>query len=296
MSATPSAVSPAVHGLAWRNGGLEPSGEVHLSPFQTGLLTGWGLFSTLRIYQGVPFALEAHWERLCLDGARLHVDLDGLWPEVERGFAALIESNRAQEAVARIYLIRNRGGLLDAPGQRATDLLIFTRSLRSWGETAALRVQPHGRHAQAPLAGTKTLTWAHNLVLVEEANAAGFDDVLLLNERGEVAECTSANVFVARGGVLRTPPLDSGALAGISRKVLLESGARHGLRCEEAALRMEDLEAAEEIFITSSTREIQPVARIGERAVPQGPWAAKASAAFRAEVEAYTAAHKGARR
>ena len=264
------------------------------SPFQTGLLTGWGLFSTLRIYAGVPFALEEHWRRLSIDGERLHVDLSGLWPEVEAGFQALVEHNQAQEAVARVYCIRNRGGFLDTPNPRATDLLMLTRELHRWGASARLRLQPHGRHAQAPLAGTKTLTWAHNLVLVEEANAAGYDDVLLLNERGEVAECTSANVFAVRGGVMQTPPLDSGALPGVSRKVLLESGSRYGLRVEEKTLRPEDLWEAEDVFITSSTREVQAVAAIGERELRQGPWTGRAAAAFRQVVQEYVAAHKNA--
>lgn len=277
----------AVHPFAWHNGALAPSTSVQLSPFQTGLLTGWGLFSTLRIYSGVPFALEMHWDRLRLDAAKLRVAIDDLWPEVKAGFARLVEKNHADEAVARIYFIRNRGGLLDTPGPRATDLLIFTRALRSWGAGASLRIQPHGRYAAAPLAGTKSLTWAHNLVLVEEAAAAGFDDVLLLNERDEVAECTSANVFVGRGGKLATPPLSSGALPGVSRRVLLEAAPRQGLTIEERPLHRRDLDEADEIFITSSTREVQPVTRLEDRNFPAGELARRAEAVFQREIEAY---------
>ncbi len=284
-----------IHPWAWHNGERVESAGLRLSPWQAGLLAGWGLFSTLRIYQGVAFAWEDHWARLAADAALLHLDVAGLRAEAERGLAALVEANAAPEAVARIYLIRNHGGLLAPPaggaGLRPTDLLLVTLPLRAWRPRAALRLQPHGRHAAAPLAGTKTLTWSHNLVLVEEANAAGFDDVLLLNERGEVAECTSANVFAARAGRLLTPPLASGALPGVSRKVLLESGPRHGLRIEEAVLRPDDLRAAEEIFITSTTREVQPVERIDAWSVPQGPLAAAAAAALRAEVARYLAAH-----
>lgn len=298
VSAPP--VSLSVHPFAWHNGALAESGAVRLSPFQTGLLSGWGLFSTLRIYQGVPFALEAHWERLSLDAGKLHIEIGGLWPEVERGFAALVEKNTAREAVARVYLIRNRGGLLDTPGQRPTDLLIFTRGLRNWGASAQLRLQAHGRHAQAPLAGTKTLTWAHNLVLVEEANAAGFDDVLLLNERGEIAECTAANIFIGRGGRLLTPPLSSGALPGVSRRVLLEAGPRYGLTIVEQTLRPEDLAAADEVFITSSTREVQPVSRVAgfsaaglppERNWAAGPLGRRAEEIFQHEIRDYVAGH-----
>jgi branched-chain amino acid aminotransferase len=272
---------------------LAPVDSLTLSPLQTGLLSGWGLFSTLRIYQGVPFAFEDHWQRLATDGRKLLVDLDGLEAEVRRGLAAVIEKNAALEAVARVYLIRNRGGLLDVPQARATDVLIFTRALRDWGAAARLLVQPHGRHAQAPLAGTKTLTWSHNLVLVEQAHARGFDDVLLLNERGEVAECTSANIFVAAKGVLRTPPLSSGALPGVSRKLLLAAGPQHGLRLEEAVLHEGDLARAEEIFITSTTREVQAVGRIGERAIPTGgPLTRQAEAVFTSLIGEYVAAHR----
>src|SRR6185437_3894849 len=283
----------AVHPFAWHNGRLVASDAIALSPKQSGLLTGWGLFSTLRIYQGIPFAWEDHWERLEQDATALRVSTAGLRSQAERGFAELIERNRAQESVARIYLIRNQGGLLNplkaSAGSSfpATDLLIFTLPLRAWGATARLKLQPHGRHAAAPLAGTKTLTWAHNLVQVEAANAEGFDDVLLLNERGEAAECTAANIYVARAGRLLTPPLSSGALPGVSRKVLLRAAPRHGALIEEAVLRPADLDAADEIFITSSTREVQPVACIGARAIPAGPMAGRAADWLRQEIEEY---------
>ena len=289
-----------IHPWAWHNGERIASAGLRLSPWQAGLLTGWGLFSTLRIYRGVPFAWEDHWARLAADAAALHIDCAGLRQEAERGFAALIEANRADEAVARVYFIRNHGGLLappaSEPGLRPTDLLLATLPLRAWRPTAALRLQPHGRHAQAPLAGTKTLTWSHNLVLVEEAAAAGFDDVLLLNERGEVAECTSANIFIARAGRLLTPPLASGALPGVSRKTLLEAAPRHGLAIEEAVLREADLREAAEIFITSTTREVQAVDRIDGRGVPLGPLAPRAAAALRAAIDAYVAARAPAPR
>ncbi len=284
-----------IHPWVWHNGERVAGAGLRLSPWQAGLLTGWGLFSTLRIYQGVPFAWEDHWARLAADAAQLHVDTAGLRELAERGLAELVAANAAPEAVARIYLIRNHGGLLAPPaggaGSRPTDLLLVTLPLRAWRPRAALRLQPHGRHAQAPLARTKTLTWSHNLVLVEAANAAGFDDVLLLNERGEVAECTSANVFVARAGRLFTPPLDSGALPGVSRKVLLEAAPRHGLAIAEAVLREADLRAADEIFITSTTRVVQPVERVDGWSVPQGPLASRAALALRAEVARYLAAH-----
>jgi branched-chain amino acid aminotransferase len=281
-----------IHPFAYYNGELVSSNAIRFSPFQTGLLSGWGLFSTLRIYRGVPFALEDHLERIAADAGKLHVEVGTLLPSIPEAFGAVIECNRAVEAMARIYLIRNRGGLLDMPGQRDTDLLIVTAGLRNWGPSARLKMQPHGRHAQSPLAGTKTLTWAHNLVLLESATRAGFDDVLLLNERGEVAECTSANVFLVRGQEVVTPPLDSGALPGVSRKVILRACGRNGVRAGERAVHADDLFSADEVFISSTTREVQPVSRIDDRALNgPGEMSAKIEELFRREVEEYVAAH-----
>lgn len=285
-----------IHPFAYHNGTVLPSQEVRLSPFQTGLLTGWGLFSTLRIYQGVPFALEDHWARLASDGQRLHVDLGGMEEYMRDGFAQLIAKNGAQEAMARVYFIRNRGGLLDVAGQAATDILMFTANLRDWGASARLRLQPTARQAMHPLAGTKTLTWAHNLVLLEEATQAGYDDVLLLNERGEVAECTAANVFAVKKRLLLTPPIEeSGALAGVSRKHILKACARHGIPVEVRSLRPDDLFTADEVFISSSTREVQPVHEIDGHAIPFGPMSQKIETIFQQEVQEYVAARMAGR-
>ena len=234
-----------VHAYAYYNGEILPAEKIRLSPFQTGLLTGWGLFSTLRLYRGIPFAIEDHLARLDADARKLHIEIDGLLEQIPGALHALVERNRALESMARVYCIRNRGGLLDTPGSRPTDLLVFTADLRNWGPSARLRFQPHGRHAQSPLAATKTLTWSHNLVLLESANQAGFDDVLLLNERGEISECTAANFFLVRAGRLVTPPLaTSGALPGVSRKHLLEACARAGKMVAERVLFPLDLLSA----------------------------------------------------
>src|SRR5262249_30502296 len=112
-------------------------------------------------------------------------------------------------------------------------------------------------------AGTKYISWAENLTRYERAHRQGLDEVVLLNERGEVSECTSANIFVADGdGKVWTPPLASGCLAGVTRAVLLEEVRIAGVSVEEKTLLPEDLSAAREIFITSTTRELLPVSFI----------------------------------
>lgn len=284
-----------IHGFAVHNGEIVPSQEIRLSPFQTGLLSGWGLFSTLRIYRGVPFALEDHLERLRLDAGKLHVQAEEWLARTPELFERLIERNAAREAMARLYLIRNHGGLLDMPGLRETDLLIFSADLRDWGGAAKLRLVPNARQAQAALEATKSLSWARNLATLEEVSQAGFNDALLLNERGEIAECTSANLFLARGGKLMTPPLSSGALPGVSRKAILRGCAQHGLAVEETTLFPADLRQAEEVFISSSTREVQPVSYVDDlRLPPPGPVIARVRAIFDEQVEQYIASHRPA--
>ncbi|MGH9535102.1 MAG: aminotransferase class IV [Terriglobales bacterium] len=291
-----------VHHWAVHNGAIVPAEGIRLSPFQTGLLSGWGLFSTLRIYAGVPFALEDHLARLGSDALRLSIAAEEALAALPRAFAELIARNAADgspgapphgfAAMARVYVIRNHGGLLDRPGGRSADWLIFTADLRDWGAAAKLRVVPHGRHAAAPLAAVKSLSWAANLALLEAAQREGFDDALLLNERGEVAECTSANIFAVRRGEMWTPSLASGALAGVSRKVILAGCVPAGVPAQEAPLRLEELLAAEEVFITSSTREVQPVSHLDDAALPPpGPGIARARQILQAAVERYTATH-----
>jgi branched-chain amino acid aminotransferase len=120
---------------------------------------------------------------------------------------------------------------------------------------------------------------------VEEAQRRGFDEVILLNEREEVAECTSANIFAVLGGRTLTPPLASGCLPGVTRNVLLEEIG--GL--EERVLRLEDLFRADEVFITSTTRELLAVREIDGRAIPVGPVRARWQQAFTEYVRKYTA-------
>ncbi|MGH9672779.1 MAG: aminotransferase class IV, partial [Bryobacteraceae bacterium] len=124
----------------------------------------------------------------------------------------------------------------------------------------------------SPLAGTKMLSWSFNLLWLEQSRRRGFDEVILLNERGEVSECTSANVFAAFGGEVRTPPLSSGCLPGVTRDLLLHQVRAPGVTVTERVLMPEDLGDADEVFITSTTRDLLPVESVeGKRMKQQGP-------------------------
>lgn len=255
------------------NGRIVSADESIFKAGQLGLLSGWGVFSTLRIMRGVAFAMERHWARLCRDAELIHVDLPVDLDGVRAGFADLIRTNDAQEAVARICVFRSKGGRWEGPGTGASsDWVLLTDDLSPWPEAASLTVRANARFAASPFVGAKTLSWSTNLTMFEDARREGFDEVILLNERGEVTECTSANIFAVRDGITYTPPLDSGLLPGVTRQVMLAE-LPSSKKVREKVLFADDLLEAEEVFVTSSTRELLPVARIGEtRLKAAGDW------------------------
>lgn len=276
-----------MHSLIVHNGRLGPV-EACLSPGQVGLLTGWGVFSTLRIYAGVPFAFEMHWERMSQDARRLRVRLDFDPEQIRRDLLKLIDANGAREGAARVSFIRNRGAFWSADTGRETDYLLFTADLQPWPLSARLTVLPQARHAASPLAGAKMLSWVGNVTTLEEAQGRGFNEAVLLNERGEVVECTSANIFVVRQGKLLTPPLDSGCLPGVTRRVLLELGPKLGLETRQQVLQLDDLHAADELFLSSTTRELMPVREVDGSPLPEcGPVTERLRATFQAYVRGY---------
>ncbi len=268
----------------------EASAKV-LSPGQIGLLSGWGVFSTLRITDGVLFAFERHWERMRRDASALRVPFPRDPEYLRSRLLRLIQANEAYNATLRVVVVRNRGGIWEGPNDRDSDLIALTTGLKDWGEGVRLAVREQARHSTGVFAGTKILSWALNLACLEEAQERGFDEVILLNERGEVSECTSANIFISEGGRVWTPPLSSGCLPGVTRELLLGEVRVDGLPVGEKVLRLDDLMRADEVFITSTTRDLLPVFAIERTELRQsGGTRAALTRAFRTYVEAYVAA------
>jgi len=249
--------------LIYHNDRIIPLAEARLSPGQMGLLMGWGVFTTLRIYQGVPFAFDRHWERLARDAERLGIALGYRQVAVWEAIVKLAAANHRPEGAARLSFIKNQGGFwADAPGSPATDLLIFTRELAVWPAAHKLVLVPNAIFSLGKLAGAKMLSWVQNAATLERVHGQGFDDALLLNEQGRLAECTSANVYLVCRGRILTPPLSSGCLPGITREALREVIPAAGYTFVEQDLTPSDLDEAEEVFISSTTREVAAVESI----------------------------------
>jgi branched-chain amino acid aminotransferase len=248
-----------MHRFVLHNNNILDAHEKSLSAGQVGLMNGWGVFSTLRVADGVPFAYERHWERMQRDAAKVHVPFPADPADLRAQLLRLVEANSAWNATLRVMVVRNRGGLFEGPDlERAFDVLAFTKDLNPWGDSVRLGIKANARYAANEFSGCKILSWSQNLTWAEEAQRQGFDEVVLLNERGEVSECTSANIFAASGGEVYTPPLDSGCLPGVTRELLLEVVQAPGIQVMERTLNPQDLERADQVFITSTTRDLLP--------------------------------------
>ena len=249
-----------MHRFIVHNGGIHEASEALLSPGQVGVVNGWGVFSTIRVMDGVLFAFEQHWARLPRDAALMRIPVPAEPSEIKNPLLELVRANNALESTLRVVVVRNRGGMWEGPNlKRDYDLIAFTAESKIWGDGVRLGLVRNARHAASPFAGTKILSWSHNLTWLEQAHSEGLDEVILLNEYGQVSECTSANVFISKGEQILTPPLSSGCLPGITRELLLSEIRVPDITIAEKPLELKDLESAAEVFVTSTTRGLLPV-------------------------------------
>jgi branched-chain amino acid aminotransferase len=282
-----------MHRFLLHNDQILDAGARDLAAGQVGLLAGWGVFSTIRVAEGVLFAFERHWDRMRRDAKRLRVPFPAD-PEWMHGrLMRLVEANSAGNATMRVVVVRNRGGLWQGPGvERDFDLIAFTADIAAWPGAVRLGVKPAARYSQSEFSSTKMLSWAQNLVWYEQARERGLDEYVLLNERGDIAECTSANIFAVFGDTVCTPPLSSGCLPGVTRALLLTEIKAPGLTTVERPLTPADLEKADQVLISSTTRDLLVAESIeGLTIRNQGPAAAVLEEALSAYRTRYIQEH-----
>ena len=259
----------ALHRHIYHNGEIKEASRPDLYAGQLGLLSGWGVFSTLRVVEGALFAWERHWARMSRDAELLNVKMEGDPAQIEADLCGLVEINRAFNSTLRVVVVRNRGGMWEGPSTgRASDIIALTADSKHWTAGARLGVQPNGRFAASDFTRAKVLSWAPNLRWAERAAEQGLDEVILLNEHGRVTECTSANIFAAFGNEVVTPPISEGCLPGVTREVIVHELEVPGIRVVERALTVDDLRRADELFITSTTRALISVSEIPGRQFP----------------------------
>jgi branched-chain amino acid aminotransferase len=270
----------------WVDGALHNIDRARVSPLDHGLLTGDGVFETLRVYDGFVFEWDRHLDRLERSARALALPLPSR-EELRRAADAVLTANDVRDARLRITVTGGPSPLASERGDHPPTVIVATGELRTFAETESVVTLPWTRNECGATAGLKTISYAENVRALAYAREHGAAEAVFANTRGELCEATGSNVFVVNGGVVCTAPVDAGCLPGVTRAVVLEGCRREGIPCEEVAVPLEALAGADEAFLTSSTREVQPIASVDGRALPAapGPVTERVRDAFRAQVE-----------
>ena len=269
----------------WIDGALVDEREARVSPFDHGLLVGDGVFETVRVYGGRPFAWRRHLERLESSARGLGLTL----PERTALRAAADELLTADGVVEGRLRITVTGGPSPLGSERGTGpptVVVAAGAVGTRAGTGDVVVVPWPRNERGATAGLKTVSYAENVRALAYARERGATEAVFGNTRGELCEATGSNVFVVSGGVVRTPPADSGCLLGVTRALVLELCARDAVPTDESPLPLAALTTADEAFLTSTTREVQAIGHVDGRPLPAapGPITTRLDAAFRALV------------
>jgi branched-chain amino acid aminotransferase len=262
---------------AWINGELHPDNEALISVFDHGLVAGDGVFETVKVMDGQPFALSRHLTRLASSAAGLGLpapDLDKL----RVGAAAVIAgSPRFPLARLRITVTAGVGPLGSERGKSPLTAVIALAEQRAAADFADVAVVPWRRNELGALAGLKTTSYAENVLALRYAAEREAGEAIFANTAGNLCEGTGTNVFVVVDGRLVTPPLSAGCLAGVTRALVLEwvGGA-------EEDEPIEILANADEAFLTGTTRDVQPIRKVNglKLAAVPGPVTRKAAEVF----------------
>ncbi len=241
----------------------EDAATVHISDH--GLTVGDGVFESTIVRDGVAFALTRHLDRLQGSAAALGLHVDPR--RVRDAVAAVLAANdTAGRLRLRVTVTGGPGPYGSDRGAATPTLLVALAAAKQWPRTADVVVVPWLRNERSAVAGVKTTSYAENVVALAYAHARGAAEAVFANTVGQLCEGTGSNIFVVTGGQLLTPPLSSGCLAGVTRGLVLEWCA-----VEEADIAIEELAGAQEVFLTSATRDVQPVATVDGRHVASAP-------------------------
>jgi branched-chain amino acid aminotransferase len=244
---------------SWVNGRLEDHPTVGVTDH--GFTVGDGVFEAIKVVDAQPFALDLHLQRLVRSARGLGLpdpDLD----DVRRGVRAVLEGQDLPLGRIRITFTGGPSPLGSNRGDAAPTLVVVAAEMSKWAETTAVVTVPWPRNEKGALAGLKTTSYGENVLALARAHEAGATEAIFANLQGYLCEGTGSNVFYVVDDELRTPTLASGCLAGITRHLVLEwCGAR------EVDEPIEVIDLASEIFLVSTTRDVQGVSRWDDRAL-----------------------------
>ena len=253
-----------MHPVIYLNKTMVEATKARVAPVSSAMLYGRGVFTTLAIYDNNPFLWSKHWQRLTAHATKLDIDHTGCTEKgVGDALKKLIAVNQVKDGRARVILLARSGRDLwktKMPGGKKTDLLIMTGDPpKAPPNGMSLAVSPYRTSTFSPLTGIKSLNYLNNVLAWEEAQSRDFDEAVVLNERGEIASATTANLFWVKNGTVHTPALSTGAIAGVTRECAIDIASKHFIPLLEGVYEMADLTDADEIFLTSSSVGVAPV-------------------------------------
>src|SRR6516162_10283906 len=286
---SPEAVKPAVDKPAAAKSGAKSSkiyvdgkfygeGEARVSVFDHGLLYGDGIFEGIRFYNGRVFRLEEHLERLWDSARSICLEIPMTRQEMTEALLETIRQNHLRDGYIRLIVTRGVGNLGLNPEQcKNPSVIIIAATIALYHQDfyrKGLNIITVATRRSNPASlnpAVKSLNYLNNVMARIEANLAGADEALMLNDAGNIAECTADNVFIVKHGQIITPPVTAGALRGITRSVVFEIAAELGIKVLETDITRHDVFVADECFLTGTAAEIVPVVKADGRLIGNGP-------------------------
>jgi branched-chain amino acid aminotransferase group I len=260
--------------IVYLNGSLMPRSQASISAMDYGFLYGFGLFETMRAYEGQVFRLDSHLSRLAHSAEILGFQIEAL--DLKGAVMDTIHANKLSDARVRITISIGEGGIVPDPSTcTQPTVLILAGHYKPYPEQVYEKgfsavVSSIRRNSQSPLSRLKSANYLENMLAKQEARAAGVDEALCLNEKGLLAEASMSNIFLVNDGVLRTPGRESGILPGITREVVLEMASQLGISTFEQDISLDELFQTQEAFLTNSLIEIMPLTEIDGKLVGSG--------------------------
>jgi branched-chain amino acid aminotransferase len=258
--------------VVWVDGSLVDEHEARISPFDHGLLTGDGVFETLRVYRGEPYCWRRHYERLARSASGMGLAIPPS-EALRRAALDVVDANGLTDARLRITLTGGPSPLGSERGRVTPTLILAASELPPPGPATPVEVVtvPWPRNERGALSGLKTISYGENVRALAVAKEAGAGEAIFANTRGELCEGTGTNVFVVTAGVLRTPPEESGCLMGVTRALILDLADQLSIDAEEVTLPLTAVATADEAFLSSSTRELQAISAVDGNPLPVAP-------------------------
>ena len=260
--------------IVYLNGSLVPREDAGISVMDYGFLYGYGLFETMRAYEGKVFRLERHLERLAGSAEKLGIAVDksGLSSAV----TDTIKANGLSNARIRLTVSIGEGGTVPDPASCSSPTVLVVageyRPLPNDVYKKGYRaiISSVRRNSQSPISAMKSLNYLESMLARQEARVAGVDEAICLNGEGMLAEASTSNVFLVGDGALKTPAIASGFLPGITREAVLELAGKMGITVVEDDIMLEELLQADEAFLTHSVMEIMPLTEVDGKPIGSG--------------------------